>query len=520
MNIPKKAALMGRVSSDEQAKGYSLDVQIDALTGYCVRNKYEIVYSFKEDHSAKSFERPAFNEFLKFAKANKGKIDVLLFTSWDRFSRNTADAYEMLGVLRRLGIEPQAIEQPIDLSIPENKAMLAFYLAIPEIENDRRSIKVIGGLRGAMKEGRWVGAIPKGYNRIRDTNGKTKMIPNDEAKVIYRIFRWIDEGFNQMECIRMAREQYDFFTSKTMMAIMLRNPLYIGKIFIPANDVEPDQFVDAKHEAIVPEDLFYRVQEKLELVRQQTNRVKAHKRQESLPLRGIFQCNNCGNNVTGSASRSRNGMRHFYYHCNHCNKLRMRANDANELVEQVLEKMEITEDAEKVFEKIMRKYLNGGLSERNRKKDMLTQKIEETDKRIKTLEEHFLDSKISLEEFRSMKDSLDKDKRKMASELNSLFEQKDQIDKKIKDAIQLGKGLKSFYNSLDVNGKAKLLGSIFPEKLQIENGQCRTTIINPALLLVLRNTKCFEKKKAGHLSEILQMSRRVASTGIEPVSKV
>jgi phosphopantetheine adenylyltransferase len=45
-------------------------------------------------------------------------------------------------------------------------------------------------------------------------------------------------------------------------------------------------------------------------------------------------------------------------------------------------------------------------SERIRKKEMLTQKIEETDKRIKTLEEHFLDSKISLEVFRSMKDSL------------------------------------------------------------------------------------------------------------------
>jgi hypothetical protein len=148
-------------------------------------------------------------------------------------------------------------------------------------------------------------------------------------------------------------------------------------------------------------------------------------------------------------------------------------------------------------------------SERIRKMELLTQKIEETDKRIKTLEEHFLDIKISLVEFRSMKDSLDKDKRKIASELNALLEQKDQMDKKIKDAIQLGKGLKSFYNNLDVNGKAKLLGSIFPEKLQIENGQCRTTIINPALLLVLRNTKCFEKKKAGHLSEFLQMSRRV-----------
>ncbi|MBK7572811.1 MAG: recombinase family protein [Bacteroidetes bacterium] len=53
------------------------------------RNDIAIVHSFKEDFSAKTFDRPAF-VFLKFAKANKGKIDLLLFTSWDRFSRNIA----------------------------------------------------------------------------------------------------------------------------------------------------------------------------------------------------------------------------------------------------------------------------------------------------------------------------------------------------------------------------------------------------------------------------------------------
>ena len=35
--------------------------------------------------------------------------------------------------------DPQAIEQPLDLTIPENKIMLAFYIAAPEVENDRRS---------------------------------------------------------------------------------------------------------------------------------------------------------------------------------------------------------------------------------------------------------------------------------------------------------------------------------------------------------------------------------------------
>jgi site-specific DNA recombinase len=49
----------------------------------------------------------------------------------------------MISILRKINVDPQAIEQPLDLSIPENKMMLAFYLAAPEVENDRRALNVI-----------------------------------------------------------------------------------------------------------------------------------------------------------------------------------------------------------------------------------------------------------------------------------------------------------------------------------------------------------------------------------------
>jgi hypothetical protein len=55
----------------------------------------------------------------------------------------------MINVLRKFGVEPQAIEQPLDLSIPENKMMLAFYLAAPEVENDRWALNVFYGMRRA-----------------------------------------------------------------------------------------------------------------------------------------------------------------------------------------------------------------------------------------------------------------------------------------------------------------------------------------------------------------------------------
>lgn len=50
----------------------------------------------------------------------------------------------MFRTLEKFGVSVHAIEQPIDMKIPENKAMMSFYLAMPEIDNDRRSIKIRG----------------------------------------------------------------------------------------------------------------------------------------------------------------------------------------------------------------------------------------------------------------------------------------------------------------------------------------------------------------------------------------
>ena len=46
-----------RVSSDEQAKGGSLDFQEERLKRYCSDNGYTIIdFDFREDESAKTFE--------------------------------------------------------------------------------------------------------------------------------------------------------------------------------------------------------------------------------------------------------------------------------------------------------------------------------------------------------------------------------------------------------------------------------------------------------------------------------
>jgi len=184
----KIADLYIRVSTDEQAdKGYSQRNQEEFLRKYCDINKISIRKVILEDHSAKTFNRSEWKKYLLELRKHKCQADFVLFLKWDRFSRNAGDAYQMINTLRKLGVEPQAIEQPLDLAVPENKMILAFYLAAPEVENDRRALNVIHGMRRARKEGRYMGLAPVGYVNKTDEAGKKLKSPIEPQA---NILRW------------------------------------------------------------------------------------------------------------------------------------------------------------------------------------------------------------------------------------------------------------------------------------------------------------------------------------------
>ena len=108
-----------------------------------------------------------------------------------------------------LRVDPQAIEQPLDLSVPENKMMLAFYLAAPEVENDRRALNVFHGMRRAKKEGRWMGTAPLGYvNKMTEDQKKYIAIHEVEAALLKYAFQQIVENnFNTEQIWKMVKQK-------------------------------------------------------------------------------------------------------------------------------------------------------------------------------------------------------------------------------------------------------------------------------------------------------------------------
>ncbi|MBL7706761.1 MAG: recombinase family protein [Taibaiella sp.] len=123
-------------------KGFSLLEQEDRLLKYCDCNNIEVNGIFREDYSAKNFNRPEWKKLIATIRSKSPKQENnILFIKWDRFSRNIEYAYEMIGLLRKYKTTAMAIDQPIDFSVPESTGMLAVYLSVPNTKRRMNSRK-------------------------------------------------------------------------------------------------------------------------------------------------------------------------------------------------------------------------------------------------------------------------------------------------------------------------------------------------------------------------------------------
>ena len=83
----KKAVIYARVSTDEQTKGQSLDVQIAFCKKWCASKGVEVAKVFNEgDHTGTTLMRPVLSQMIMYANMNSIPLAVAYDSS--RFSRN------------------------------------------------------------------------------------------------------------------------------------------------------------------------------------------------------------------------------------------------------------------------------------------------------------------------------------------------------------------------------------------------------------------------------------------------
>ena len=483
-----------RVSTEDQAdRGYSLQHQEEVLRKYCEINQYNIVGMYTEDYSAKTFDRPEWRKIMAYVKKHKDTVDMILCLRWDRFSRNQYDALTTIKALDKLGVKVNTIEQKLDLSNPENKVLLSMYLTLPEVENDKNSIRTIDGTRRAKKEGCWTAKPPTGYDRYRDGKNAT-LRPNKDAPLITEAFERLATGAYIAEEVRIWLNSKGLKICKQTYLNIIRNHVYMGKIFIKPYKKEPAQIVRGLHPAIVSEEVFYLAND---VLAGRKRDLKFHvDKTDIYPLKGWLKCPVHGTALTAYGSTGRKKTTYHYYLCTKCgHEQRHRIDDVHKAVEDVLSTIQVNAQTLGLYKKVLEKVFDKEDYMRRDETEKAKKEIDKMEQRKSNLQAKLLDGEMNAANFNEMMEKLEKDTAMLKNTLIGLQTEMTPFRKYIKHTLPMLENLVEYYKKADGNTKKKILGCIFTEKLIIEKGRVANTPFTIPVQVLLNTVKGFQGSK-------------------------
>ena len=305
------------MSTKEQARNLSLRTQQEACERFCAREGITVAKVFVEEgESAKSLDRPVFQDLLAYCRANGGRVHAVVVYDLSRFARNALDHHSVRALLTKLGVTLRSVTQPIDDS-SSGVMMEGVLAAMAQFDNKLRAERTVAGMKAAIERGRWPFRTPLGYARVTDSSGCTTIVPDPaSAPLVKQAFELVGAGTHSKRKaldvvtslgLRTARGDN---VSKQSFELMLANPVYAGWLYVPTwDDIGARR---AAFERIVSEELFRRVQDVLSGRRKGT--VPHERNHPDFPLRRFVNCWSCGTPLTGSWSRGR-GKKYAYYRC-------------------------------------------------------------------------------------------------------------------------------------------------------------------------------------------------------------
>ncbi|WP_420851018.1 recombinase family protein [Polaribacter marinus] len=522
----KNAIIYTRVSTTEQKEfGHSLDMQEDLLYSFCQKNEINIIKHFQDNESAKDFNRPAFKKLLAYSKHNKKSIDLVLCYDWSRFSRDMFLTFKVISNFSEMGIEVNTISQRINYNQSSHLTMLGLYASQPHVNNLDKSKDIKKANNGALRKGRFINRAPIGYYNDKGANStKIPLIQKDQkkSKLIQEIFEKYATGLYSQESLRKEYSKKGIKRSKSQFSNMLSNITYMGKVYAPEYEELAGEIVNGMHTPIVDEALFTKVQQvKFKKANIRINSRKKSKHEEYLPLRGgVLKCSKCGDNLTGSPSKSRNGNYHYYYHCNTrkgCRE-RFKVELAHCELDKIFTSIKPTNEVLELFKEILIDVYKSSQNNRtNTVKKLKKEKIQ-IENKLDNLTEKFVEDSIDRESYNRLKNNYNNQINELVLNIGEYSDYHKDTNIFINFGLQLLSNIDVFYKKSTTEIKRRIIGSIFSEKLVFENKKYRTAKFNDAVALIFNNNKELESSNNEKRHAISNVSYSVAGTGLEPVT--
>ena len=301
------AVIYARYSSDNQREE-SIEGQLRECREYAERNDMTVVGTYIDRAlSAKTADRPEFQHMIKGSA--KELFEIVLVWKLDRFSRDRYDSAHYKHILKKNGVKVVSAKEHISEG-PEGIILEAMLEGYAEFYSAELSEKIHRGQKeNALKGKNNGGGVPLGY--LLDKKAQKLVIDPATAPLVVEIFEKYADG----KTVRSIVEDFNARGLRTKkgqpfninsFSSLLKNRKYIGEYRYQ------DVVIEGGVPAIIPEDLFNRVQERMEKNRHAPAMAKA--KEDYLLTTKLF-CGKCERMMVGESGTSHTGSMHYYYKC-------------------------------------------------------------------------------------------------------------------------------------------------------------------------------------------------------------
>ena len=319
----QRCAVYTRKSTDDglEQEFNSLDAQYEACAAYALSQRHEgwtLVPDLYDDggFSGGSMERPGLKRLL--ADIEAGKVDTIIVYKVDRLTRSLADFAKIVDVLDAAGASFVSITQSFNTTTSMGRLTLNVLLSFAQFEREVTGERIRDKIAASKKKGLWMGGpVPLGYD-VKDR----KLVVNEaEAQTLRHIMQHYLEADSVRALVTvLAREglrtKVQIRTStanrggvpfgRGCLFHLLKNRIYLGEI------VHKGTAYPGEHDAIVSQDLWERVQSKLQDNGPRLRRI-ANTRHASLLVGLVFD----GLGRRMSPSHANKGSKRYRYYITH-----------------------------------------------------------------------------------------------------------------------------------------------------------------------------------------------------------
>lgn len=322
-----RVAFYIRVSTSEQvSKDNSLPAQKIALQEWCEKNNAVCAGLYADEGKSASKNIRKRKEIHRMLRdIREGKIDLVIFTRFDRFTRNPEDYFKMMETMNAAGVQWKAIMQPeLDLNTNMGQTLIMFYLGINRQESANISERNKATVHVRIQKGAPItGAhnLPISHTIGTDDKGNKIVIKDPEFEpIVWTYINHYETHHSKRAAMEYTNDFFGVDIGYYRYDRMIKNTLMYGHYkghdnYCPAY-VTKERF-----------DSWAEINKK---------NVRVRKVKRTYIFTQLCICSECGNRMAGTFSTNSQGNVYQYYRCNKRNVHKQCTNSAT-ISERIIE---------------------------------------------------------------------------------------------------------------------------------------------------------------------------------------